>query len=371
MKLTSFLLALVFFAFPGFTQPTHYTVKGKIIDKNSGQGLAGASVFAQNTTFGVATDGEGNFTLRLPNGGYELAVTFTGYETESVRISTATADEKNLVIEVRPKEKSMEAVSVVASNEVKDGWQKYGSFFIDNFIGTSQLSKQCVVKNPEVLKFFFSKKRNRLKVLASEPLIVINDGLGYQIRFTIDSFTYEYAGSVSQFTGYPLFEELPGTPEKQAVWQKNRNNAYYGSQLHFMRSLFSKTVSEEGFEVQFIVKNNNRERPILLPDVYPALHYAKDDSTNTVEIKPNQPDMAVIYKDAKPEDAYASADKSKKDFQVSTVSITPGESIIIEENGYYFDQKDITTNDYWGFKKVGDMLPYDFVPSPSSGEEEE
>jgi hypothetical protein len=35
---------------------------------------------------------------------------------------------------------------------------------------------------------------------------------------------------------------------------------------------------------------------------------------------------------------------------------------VIEENGYFFDQKDITTNDYWGFKKVGDMLPYDYVP---------
>ena len=38
------------------------------------------------------------------------------------------------------------------------------------------------------------------------------------------------------------------------------------------------------------------------------------------------------------------------------------ESIVIEQNGYYYDQTDITTNGYLGFKKIGDMLPYDYLP---------
>ena len=361
MKLILFLL-FIFFSLATFSQVTHYNITGKVIDKNSKLPLPGASVFAQNTTFGVATDANGDFKLKLPNGGYEVVITFTGYETESIRISTANAGDNNLLIEVRPKERSMEEVSVVATNEVKDGWQKYGSFFTENFIGKTQLSKQCFIKNPEVLKFFFSKKRNRLKVMANEPLIVINDALGYQIKFAIDSFTYEYANNVNQFVGYPLFEEMQGTVEKQTVWQQNRLKAYNGSQLHFMRSLFNKSLSDEGFEVQFLVKNNEDQISIPLKNLYGALNYSKEDSTNTVEFKPNQPDMAVIYNQAKPEQAYFEFDpKEEKDFQLSTLIIVPGESIIIEENGYFFDQKDITTNDYWGFKKVGDMLPYDYV----------
>lgn len=221
MKLILFLL-FIFFSLATFSQVTHYNITGKVIDKNSKLPLPGASVFAQNTTFGVATDANGDFKLKLPNGGYEVVITFTGYETESIRISTANAGDNNLLIEVGTKERSMEEVSVVATNEVKDGWQKYGSFFTENFIGKTQLSKQCFIKNPEVLKFFFSKKRNRLKVMANEPLIVINDALGYQIKFAIDSFTYEYANNVNQFVGYPLFEEMQGTVEKQTVWQQNR-----------------------------------------------------------------------------------------------------------------------------------------------------
>jgi len=365
MKLIIFLFSFILIGSSTFSQATHYIVTGKVIDKTSRTPLPGASVFAQNTTFGIVTDADGNFNLKLSNGGYELVVTFTGYQTESVRISTAGDDNKSLQIEMMPKEKSLEEVSVVVSSEVKDGWQKYGSFFSKNFIGETQFSKRCTIKNPEVLKFFFSKKRNRLKVLANEPLIVTNDALGYKINFAIDSFTYEYANNVAQFAGYPLFEEMQGTAEQQTTWQENRTKAYEGSLLHFMRSLFNKTLEGEGFEVQFLVKNNNKETPIPLKNIYGALNYSKDDSTNTVEFKPNQPELAVIYNDAEPEEAYVESDpNAKKDFQVSTLTIAPGESIVIEENGYFFDQKDITTNDYWGFKKVGDMLPYDYLPLP-------
>lgn len=365
MKFTAFLLPLIFFTSHVFSQAASYTVTGRVIDKNSTLPLAAASVFAQNTTFGVVTDAEGNFRLALPNGGYELIVTFTGYETESIRITTASPDNKNMVIELKPKEKSMEEVSVVASGEVKDAWQKYGSFFSENFLGKTQMSQQCIIKNPETLKFFFSKRRNRLKVTANEPLVVMNNALGYKVTFAIDSFTYEYNNNINQFTGYPLFEEMQGTAEQQAAWQQNRMQAYVGSQLHFMRSLFDRTLDEEGFEVQFLIKKDEKKIPIPVKNIYGALNYLKDDSNNTVEFKPNQPDMIVIYNEAKPEQAYINLyPRSNKAFQVSTLNITPGESIIIEENGYYFDQKDITTNDYWGFKKTADMLPYDYDPFP-------
>jgi len=359
MKNLILLIFLFGLTVNGFSQ-AGYTIAGKVIDKNTKMPLQGASVFAQNTTFGMATDAEGNFRLKLPNGGYELIITFTGYETETVRISNANAG-NNMVIEVGPKEKSMEEVAIVSSNEVKDGWLKYGDFFTENFIGKSEFSAQTIIKNPEVLKFYFSKKRNRLKVLAAEPLVVENNALGYNIKFSIDSFTYEYESGTAQFIGYPLFEEMLGTADKGVVWQQNRIRAYKGSLLHFMRSLYNRTLNEEGFEIQFLVKNGEEERSIVVKDAYLALNYVKDDSTNTVEFRPNQPDIAVIYTNAKPQQAYFNFDpKAKKDYQVSTMSVAKGESIVIEQNGYFFEQTDVTTNGYWGFEKVGDMLPYDY-----------
>ena len=359
-------LTAFFFLFVGtiaFAQETHYTVTGKVIDKNTKAPLLGASVFAQNTTFGLATDAEGNFRLKVPNGGYELVVSFSGYETESMRISNSIADQGTIVIEVRPREKSMAEVSIVATSEVKDGWLKYGQFFTENFIGNSEISKQATIKNPEVLKFYFSKKKNRLKVMASDPVIVTNSALGYIIKFAIDSFSYEYTTNYSQFIGYPLFEEMHGTSEQESQWKVNRAKAYYGSMLHFMRSFYNKTLKIEGFEIQFMVKTKDSEHTIPVNNIYGALNYDKDDSTKTVAFYPNQPDIVVIYKKAKPEQGYLDFDpKANKNFQASILTIADDEEIVIEQNGYYFDQINITVNGYLAYQKVGNLLPYDYYP---------
>ncbi|MEO9022242.1 MAG: carboxypeptidase-like regulatory domain-containing protein [Ginsengibacter sp.] len=358
-----FILSFLLAPFTLRAQASYYIIKGKVIDKNTRAPLQGASVFAQNTTFGKASDAEGDFNIGLPEGGYSLVITYTGYETETIRINHATSQNDSLVIELSPEVKSLEEVTVAISNEVKDGWEKYGTFFINNFIGQSAFARQCVIKNPEVLHFYFSKKRNRLKVLAKQPLTVDNFALGYTLRFTIDSFTNEYNTKTNLFVGYPLFEEMAGTEEQQQTWEKNRASAYQGSLLQFMRSLYSQRLKENGFEVQFIVKNNGEEYPIPLGNLYGALNYKKDDSTGVVEFHPNQQEVALIYNKVKPEKIYLDMDTTvKKNFQLSTLIFPKDETFFIEQNGYFYDQEDLVTNGYLGFKKMGDMLPYDYDP---------
>jgi hypothetical protein len=42
------------------------------------------------------------------------------------------------------------------------------------------------------------------------------------------------------------------------------------------------------------------------------------------------------------------------------LSFRPNESIIIEQNGYFYDQNDLSISGYWGWEKVGEQLPYDY-----------
>ncbi|HEU5366783.1 MAG TPA: carboxypeptidase-like regulatory domain-containing protein [Hanamia sp.] len=357
-----FILSFLLTPFKLTAQTSYFLVKGKVVDKNTKAPLAGASVFAQNTTIGEASDAQGNFSIRLPEGGYSLVTTFTGYETESIRVN-ASSQNDSLVFELNPEEKSLEAVTISISNEVPDGWEKYGSFFIDNFIGQTNFSKQCVIKNPEALHFYFYKKRNTLKVKAKEPLIVDNFSLGYTLKFAIDSFTNDYNSKTNLFIGYPLFEEMQGTPEQQETWNKNRAIAYKGSLLQFMRSLYQRTLQEDGFELQFIINNNGEDYPIPIANLYGALNYQKDDSTQTVEFFPNQTEVAVIYKNAHPEKNYFNLDSTaKKNFQLSTLIFPKGETFFIDQNGYFYDQEDLVTNGYLGYKKIADMLPYNYKP---------
>jgi hypothetical protein len=364
MKTTILIISLLSLRLASFAQSDVYIISGKVIDAVSKAPMQAASVFAENTTTGTATDANGNFTLRLPNGGYDLVVSFTGYQTLSRRISTADAADKNIIIEVKQKENSMEDVVVKASNEVKDGWEVYGNFFLENFIGKTNNSKACTITNKEVLKFYFSKKRNRLKVLATAPIEMENTALGYKLKYTLDSFVHEYGTDAGIYTGYPYFQELqPKDSMQKMSWQANRLKAYKGSMLHFMRSVYNRSLKEEGFEIQYVAKSNEKDTAIKLNDFYRALNYKKDDSTMQVDIVPNQPDLAVLYSKEEPDPGYsAQNEEAPKNFELSVINIANGESLGIEQNGYYFDQNDITITGYWTWDKVGDLVPYDYHP---------
>jgi CarboxypepD_reg-like domain len=348
-----------------FGQTSYYYVSGKVIDAATKNPLQGASVFAQNTTMGTATDAAGDFTLRLTTGGYDLAITFTGYETVVKRVSSSDSNNRNIVVIMKQKEKAMEEVAIKTSNELKDGLEKYGSFFMENFIGKTNNSKQCSIQNKEVLKFYFSKKRNRLKVLATAPVEIENAALGYKIKYTLDSFTHDYNTSVSTFTGYPLFEEMTSLDSTQnAIWHSNRMLAYNGSILHFMRSVYNKNLQQEGFEIQFVVNNNGTDTALKLGNYYAALNYTKEDSLQVVDIMPNQQQIAVVFKNEAPDKEYVlQNDEQPKSFQLSVMTIAAAQSIAIEQNGFYYDQNDITINGYWAWEKTADMVPYDFKPN--------
>ncbi len=336
----------------------NFHVGGKVIDSNSRQSLQGASVFCQNTTIGTVTDSSGNFHMTLSNGGYDLVVSFTGYETQSIRINNVTPDISNLILELKPKEKSLEEVSIVASNEVKDGWTKYGQFFFDNFIGRTLNSKLCSIQNPETLHFFFSKKKNRLKVIAKDEMIIVNKALGYRIRYQLDSFIYEYSGDKTLYTGYPFFEEMQSTADSLDGWRYNRAMAYKGSLLQFMRAYHDSTLNKAGFKLEIINDNTDKASPIYNP--YDTSMFSIIENNKAELFFPGK--LRVVYSKEKPETAYLQANRMPLQTPIQISILDLNESIIIEENGYYFDQKDILTLGYWGWEKMGDFLPYDYYP---------
>src|SRR6188768_3874729 len=102
---TILFLVLSFLSLVSYSQANYFVITGKVTNADSKLPLQGASVFAENTTIGTATDAEGNFKLYLPNGGYTLVITFTGYNTENKRINTADANDNNLSFELKQKEK--------------------------------------------------------------------------------------------------------------------------------------------------------------------------------------------------------------------------------------------------------------------------
>lgn len=351
------LLLLIFILFSSKTYSQYYIISGTVVDTLQ-QPLPGASVFAQNTTIGTAADAHGEFKLYVPAGGYDLIITFTGYQTQSIRVASSNTEPLHIVL--KPIEKEMEEVVIQNSNEVKDGWEKYGKFFLENFIGTSPNAAHCTLENPEALKFLFIKKKNKLKVLGKEDLKITNNELGYRIRYQLDSFTYEYNTDLSGFLGYPFFEEMEGSDSLKVVWKNNREKAYYGSRLHFMRAYYDSSLTEEGFdlEIKDTVPGSAKFIPVNNP--YDTTYYTILDSANVEISLPDE--VKVVYKNARADDLFLEFYKYPKGTPNQTSAMLIKDYFIIQENGFFYPQTAVINAGYWTWKKLADMLPYNYYP---------
>jgi len=223
MKQFLSFLPFVLFALISIKANSQFTVYGTVLDSATNEVLPGASVFCQNTTLGAATNKQGEFLLQLKSGGYDLVISYTGYQTQRIRINAG--ENSKLEVLLIQEDKSLGEVVIQSSNEVANGWEKYGDFFTKNFIGTTPNANQCYLLNPEVLKFYFYKRSNKLKILATDPLQISNKSLGYELRYLLDSFVYYYNSDLYTYTGYSLFSEMDGSDSLIKIWANNRSKA--------------------------------------------------------------------------------------------------------------------------------------------------
>jgi len=355
MKKPILLLAFVFISCYSFSQ---FTFSGKVIDAETKEPLVGASVFAQNTTKGTTTNSEGSFSLYLEKGGYEIIFSFTGYTTKTIN---AQGSSEQITVALSKADNTMAEVIIKSSNELEDGWERYGDFFLKHFIGATRFADSCLLENPQALKFLYFKKSDRLKILASEPLQISNRSLGYNLRYELDSFVYYFKTDMNTYRGVCLYTEMEGTPEEKTTWIKNRGEAYLGSRLHFLRSYYDSTLKEDGFTVDLLSKTraNKFDR---LANPYDTAYYLYEDTTANVELWFPVKASITFYKKP-PAKEYLQQYKLPLNarYQISYVDLSDG--ILIKPNGYFFDQKSWVNQGYWSWKNLADQLPYDYEPN--------
>ena len=355
MKKHILLLLAIFTTVTSFAQ---YQVTGQVVDAETAAPLEGASVFAQNTTRGTITAKDGTFTLPLSKGGFELIVSYTGYKKvqQNIQAGTDTA----ITIKLQKDDASLGEVVITSSNEVADGWQQYGTFFVSHFIGTTPFADSCTIQNPDVLHFYFYKRSYKLKVLATEPLQIVNKSLGYQLNYTLDSFVYYYKTDINSYRGQCLYRPLEGTAEEQTQWAKNRLSAYNGSRLHFMRAYYDSALKEEGFTVDLLSRTDNKKFN-RVTNPYDTTYYLADDSTGDVELWFDTK-ASITYTKKTPETRYLKQFGLPLDVGVQISYVNLLDPIIIKPNGFFLEQRSWINQGYWSWKNLADALPYDYEP---------
>jgi hypothetical protein len=378
-------------------------LSGVVINGQDNSALPSASIFINNSTRGTTSNNDGKFVITgITETNFELVVSYTGFTTVSIRIN---AENINSFHRIKLFPKKIDLNEVVVMPAEKDGWEKWGKFFTENFIGTSAFASRCKIENPKVLRFFYDKKNSILKAYAHGSLIISNNALGYIIRYQLEEFLYEVKTRQVTYFGYTSFEDMQGrSRHREQRWEKNRKEAYYGSIMHFMRSLYRDKTLEEGFEARekIRVSYNDSAYKQLYRDGNISKTAIVDTNTYTVVAGPDRPfttvpayidlynkrpfsfaaaafmDTAtkqkkfffenmlqVIYKNAKESVEYvqqAMRPNSSRTFQNSEFYLVTDDPLLIEENGLYFNPINMMSSGYWGWCKMAEMLPSDYEP---------
>ncbi|MBQ2491190.1 MAG: carboxypeptidase-like regulatory domain-containing protein [Muribaculaceae bacterium] len=96
-------------AAPGDT--TAVIVRGRVIDRETGEPCVGVSIMLEGTKFGTATNLDGNFAMRVPKGG-KLQFFYVGYEDYEYEV-TESVDDVEIVITIDEKAVLMGDVAII------------------------------------------------------------------------------------------------------------------------------------------------------------------------------------------------------------------------------------------------------------------
>ena len=89
-----------------------HTISGYIEEAESGERIIGVNVYASGTNYGVSSNTYGFYTLSLPEGSYEIVVSFIGYKT--IRKSLELSKDENIDFTLFPDSEQLDEIEVYA-----------------------------------------------------------------------------------------------------------------------------------------------------------------------------------------------------------------------------------------------------------------
>ena len=217
------------------------TISGRVTDSVTQERLPGVSVYLSSTTIGVSCDKLGNYKIRkIPEGKYTIVVSMIGYEpiVQNVNIKGGSNIQKNFSLEYKTIQ--MNTITVQDQSDDYDDYLKELVNFRDSFkkyfLGQTEFSKDCKIENIE--KIVFDKKFEPvIKAVCPNPIIVINNALGYKLECVLLSFVFNKSQDGVSCEFYPKFEELIPVDENQKIkWNENRKSAFGSSLRRFLLS---------------------------------------------------------------------------------------------------------------------------------------
>lgn len=382
------------------------TINGIVKEKNGP--LEGAAVYFNNTMLGTTTNSDGKFSIKVKEGQYELVVSYLGYQKIIYSLNTSTY-KKSLVFKLEEEQNALDEV-IITKTIYNDEWKYNLEVFKREFIGRTEIAKDCEILNTEVLHFNYDAKNNILIAIARKPLEIKHRSLGYKIIYELEDFTINK--NMVSYLGYSRYENLKGSKRKQLKWKKNRLTTYYGSFTHFYQTLLKNTTYQEGFIIHQFKRVPNPERPsetaiqkarefvrlsrnpidfskkiedpktaldssivvlrkVNLPKFIDYLYKSNVPSDSIISLKQDvfyldfENNLSIVYTKEKEEKGYIlknTFSKIREPLAQTSSIIALNIPTILDKNGFLISPLDVYYEGYWSYEKFANSLPLDFEP---------
>lgn len=109
-KLRAHLVLLLLFFLAGSAWGQKSTLSGYVRDASTGEDLVGASIFVPSEGIGAYSNEYGFFSLTLPNGSYQVVVSYLSYLSDTISLDLTTDQSK--ILEMRPEDVKVATVEI-------------------------------------------------------------------------------------------------------------------------------------------------------------------------------------------------------------------------------------------------------------------
>lgn len=352
-----FILSMWGWSIASFSQ----VISGKVIDRNTREGVPFANVYLNSTSLGVATELNGEFSFKGPEhpGVYEVVVSFVGYETRKFTLDWVGTSRQIGIIELTPKGEELNSVEVVAKRDV--AWErKYGKFK-KAFLGNTDYARECEILNPWEIEFK-SEKEGILLATANNPIQIQNNALGYLVFFDLTQFKTH--GQSYLIEGHTRFlEQSPKDSIQRNRWKANREVIYRRSRQYLLRSIVQHRLHGEGFKL-YREKTGFENQTSRSAFFYQELgRFLLPMDTGTMVRQTKQQGVYSIRATGNLEVHYTKAFARRRTYNdvpwlVGWVNIQ--DSLLVNEDGIELNPLAVNVSGYLNAERVANLLPLNY-----------
>jgi len=207
IRTKNFFLLLIALTIPSWSFAQNFSLSGRVIDFDTREYIEGASVTLRNTTFGVYSNGAGNFSMEnILAEKYTLAITMPDYNVyeQIVNLSSDLNMGYIYLVKYGSEGTGVALQKTIRATNVSRLLVERPNFIANAFYG--------IPPEPKKLEgnFYLDNKWNLASILLYREQTVLE---GFRVRYNINSNTFELMAPENN-----LVTTMPGLRIQNIVW---------------------------------------------------------------------------------------------------------------------------------------------------------